>query len=106
MTDNFDTIFEQLDARFKTDTSASPDFIVYEGRIYCGYKPKMNCYVFYRKDDQDRLLSLVYVTDQYRAQTEDLKSLIGTILTYLDSKENMQVTFKTSGIDEFPLETQ
>lgn len=67
------------------------------------FDQELNCYAFYKQDRDKMVESIVYVTQRFFENHQDVKSLEKTVLEYLHQKKGMQATFKTSGIDELPL---
>lgn len=96
---NINNIFDKIDLLKSSQPSSE---ISYNNDIQCSYKNELGCYVFYRKAG-DKLLSAVYVTQAFREDASDATSLEDTVVAYLNNKVGMQVTFKSTGIDEAPL---
>jgi len=102
MKTEFNNIFDKIDHHRNTPTYKDEE-IAFQNNITCGYKPELNCYFCYRKNQDGKVASVVYITASYREHAENAKTLEQTVINYLETKDGMQATFKTTGIDEAAL---
>lgn len=67
------------------------------------FDDESKCYTFYKQDLNNKVESIVYVTQQFLEDYPDINALEKTVLNCLNEKKGKQVTFKTTGIDEMPM---